>query len=330
MSLLRQHFTVDVTRAMPAGATTEQITVAGTVIADPEVLRDDAVVVLATPGGTYSRRYWDLQPPGRVGYSQAAWSARRGDVFVALDYLGGGDSSRPVDGDFMTLEVCADAAHVAFEHVADRLAQGALADGLPKLAHPTYVGFGQSLGGFITMIQQGKYADYAGIAVLGASPLVIANIPFHRDLADVPEEERRALILADNAKSAGVDELPPYHSAPRRFYAGVFHVEGVEEDLLAYDEAECEVLISRVTGVDGMTPGYAKPWADRVEGPVFLGFGDADVSAEARLEPSGYPRSRHITLATFPDMAHMHNFAETREQLWLALDRWLPRDGDRH
>ena len=126
MTLLRQHFDVDVTDAMPAAAQTAPITIAGTVVVDPEALRADPVVVLATPGGTYKRNYWDLQPPGRSGYSQAEWTAARGDVFVALDYLGGGDSSRPADGDFMTLEVAADAAHMVFERVRRWLADGFL------------------------------------------------------------------------------------------------------------------------------------------------------------------------------------------------------------
>jgi hypothetical protein len=225
----------------------------------------------------------------------------------------------------MTLEVCADGAHAAFLEVSERLLKGDLAPGLPAVVPARSFGFGQSLGGFITMIQQGKYADHAAIAVLGASPLVIANIPFHRDLAGVPAEERRQLILADNAASSGLDELPMYHGAPHRNFTGIFHVNGVAEDLLAYDETECETLISRVSGVDGMTPGYAAPWADRVTCPVFLGFGDADVSADPRREPTGYPASRHITVATFPHMAHMHNFADTREQLWQALDDWRPR-----
>ena len=324
MTTVRHHFEVDVTDALPEGARGEPVTIAGTVVADPEALRADPVVIVAVPGGTYHRRYWDLQPPGRTGYSQAEWVAARGDVFVALDYLGGGDSSRPADGDFMTLEVCSDGAHAALEQISAGLRAGSLVPGLPAMA-ATFVGFGQSLGGFITMIQQGKYGDYAAIAVLGASPLVIDNIPFHRDVSGLPADERRRAILADNAASSGVDELPMYHGAPRRFFTGIFHVDGVAEDLLAYDEKECETLISRVSGVDGMTPGYAAPWADRVSSPVFLGFGDADVSSDPRREPAGYPLSRHITVATFPDMAHMHNFADTREQLWQALDDWVPR-----
>ena len=69
--------------------------------------------------------------------------------------------------------------------------------------------------------------------------------------------------------------------------------------------------LHRVTGVDGMTLGYAKPFAEVIESPVFLGWGDVDVSAEPHVEPSAYPRSRHVTLSVVDQMAHMHNFADT-------------------
>ena len=91
---------VDVTAAMPEGVQHgEPTTIAVDVVADPAKIAAEPVVVLAIPGGTYHRRYWDLQPPGRRGYSQAEWMADRGVIFVASDYLGGGDSSRPADGD---------------------------------------------------------------------------------------------------------------------------------------------------------------------------------------------------------------------------------------
>ena len=96
------------------------------------------------------------------------------------------------------------------------------------------------------------------------------------------------------------------------------------DDLFRYDKEACHTLISRVTGVDGMTPGFAKPFADVIESPVFLGWGDVDVSAAPHLEPGAYPRSRHVTLSIVEDMAHMHNFADTREQLWEDLLAWLP------
>ena len=250
-------------RPRPAG---EPITVAVTVVADPAKVAPEPVVVLAIPGGTYHRRYWDLQPPGRSGYSQAEWMADRGVVFVASDYLGGGDSSRPDDGDFMTLEVAADAAprRVPADPRAAR-SRRVRSTQLAPVSDATYVGIGQSLGGFITMIQQGKYADYAGVAILGASPILIANIPHHRELDGMSSDERRRVILEDNAKTSGLAELPMYHGASRDIARDIFHVKNVPDDLLRYDEEACHTLISRVTGVDGMTPGYAKPFAEVIE-----------------------------------------------------------------
>lgn len=323
MALTRVDVQFDVTSALPPGAVTDPVHIAATVVADPDRLGATPTVVVGVPGGTYHRRYWDLQPPGRSGYSHAAWVAERGGVFVACDYLGGGDSSRPENGDFMTLEVCADAAHEVLEQIREGLAKASLVDGLPALIDPTFIGIGQSLGGFITMIQQGKYDDYPGIAVLGASPLVIANIPFHRSLDGLSESERRQAVLEDNAKTSGTDELPVYHGAPREAFRGIFHVLDVPDDLFQYDVEHCHTLINRMTGVDGMTPGYAKPFADRITSPVFLGFGDSDVSQQPRLEPTGYPASRDLTVVVVPQMAHMHNFANTREQLWRRLDQWM-------
>jgi hypothetical protein len=262
VTLVRHHFRIDVSAALPDGATDERVELAATAAFDPDVLKADPAILLAIPGGTYHRRYWDLQPPGRNGYSQAEWVAARGDVLIACDYLGGGDSTRPADGDFMTLEVSADAAHEFYGQVHTLLTKGELHEQLPPLAGPTYVGLGQSLGGHITVMQQGKYADYAGIGAFGVSPTLIANIPNHRRLDGLSSEQRRAAIMADNARTAGVT-------------------------------------------------------------PVFLAFGDSDVAADPRQEPANYPASRHITLVVMPKMTHMHNFADTREQLWESLDRWL-------
>jgi len=325
MTYLKLGMTVDVTPAMPESVQrAEPITIAVDVVAEPAKLAQDPVVVLAIPGGTYHRRYWDLQPPGRGGYSQAEWMADRGAVFVASDYIGGGDSSRPADGDFMTLEVAADAAHAVYRQLRAQLEAGSLDDRLAPLGAATYVGFGQSLGGFITMIQQGKYGDYAGVAILGASPLLIANIPHHRELDGMAPEERRQAIMEDNARSAGLPELPMYHGAPRNTMRGIFHVDDVPDDLVRYDEESCQTLISRVTGVDGMTPGYAKSFAGVIESPVFLGWGRVDVSADPHSEPPAYPSSSHVTLSVIERMAHMHNFADTREHLWEDLLGWLP------
>ena len=323
MTLIRQDLTFDVTPALPAGSA-DRAVLSATVVADPEVLPDRPVVVMAIPGGTYHRRYWDLQPPGRDGYSKAAYLARRGIIFVAADYFGGGDSSRPADGDFIGLEAQADVAHDVCRQVRERVRAGTLADSIPPLPEAVLVGIGQSLGGFITMIQQGKYADYPGIGIFGASPFVISGIREQPDWDSMSAVERRSWLMAANARQSGLAELPMYHGAPRAGFRHIFHVPDVPDDLLKYDEDECHTLIPRMSGIDGMTPGLAKPFAERITQPVFLAFGATDVSADPHREPAGYPASGDITLTVIPDMAHMHNFADTRTRLWDRFHAWLP------
>jgi pimeloyl-ACP methyl ester carboxylesterase len=319
--MIRGECTIDVTKAVGHG---EPLQVTVTVIApSAEQLPPRPFVVIAIPGGTYHRRYWDLHPPGRTGFSQAEFLAERGVIFVACDYLGGGDSSRPDDGDFIGLEAQADAAHGVFECVRDSLVQGTLVDALPPVAHPTIIGIGQSLGGFITMIQQGKYGDYPAIGIFGASPLLIANTREQPDWETLSAIERRAWITDENARQSGGRELAMYHGAPREQYRGIFHVEHVPDDLLAYDEAACHTLIPRNAGIDGMTPGFARPFADRIRSPLFLAFGEFDVSADPHAEATGYPGSSDITVVVVPQMAHMHNFAETRAELWQRFFEWL-------
>ena len=322
MTLIRQDLTFDVTVALPAGSA-EPAMLSATIVADPEALPERPVVILAVPGGTYHRRYWDLQPPGRDGYSKAAYLAERGIVFIATDYFGGGDSSRPADGDFIGLEVQADVAHEVYRQVRERISDGTLIDGIPALPGAVFAGIGQSLGGFITMIQQGKYADYPGIGIFGASPFVISGIRENPDWDAMSAGERRDWLLKANARQSGLAELPMYHGAPREGFRHIFHVPDVPDDFIAYDEDECHTLIPRMSGIDGMTPGLARPFADRISQPVFLAFGATDVSADPRREPAGYPASSDITLVVIPEMAHMHNFADTRRQLWERFHAWL-------
>jgi len=321
MKITRTELSIDVSSVLQHGPA---LVVTATAVAPADLAAGSRpIVVVAIPGGTYHRRYWDLQPPGRVGYSMAAHLAERGVIVIACDYLGGGDSSRPDDGDFIGLRTQAAAAHAAFERIREGVVGGSLIAALPALPDAIFVGIGQSLGGFVTMIQQGEYADYVAVGIFGASPLLIANTRDQPDWDALSEAERRDFILRENARQSGVGELPMYHGAPRAQYAGIFHVPDVPADLVAYDEESCHTLIPRNSGIDGMTPGFAKASAARITSPVFLAFGEFDVSANPHLEPSGYPASSDITLAVVDNMAHMHNFADTREQLWTRFLRWL-------
>lgn len=282
--------------------------------------------VLAIPGGTYNRQYWDMLPPGRVGYSQAEYSAKRGVVFIACDYLGGGKESRPDEGDFIGLEAQADAAHAVFKYISNNVRRGTLIESFPPISEPIFIGIGQSLGGFITLIQQAKYEDYTSIGVFGASPLLGAPVREEYPIywKDLSRAEQRLWMLESICRIAGVESLPHYHCSPRQYGAG-WQMVDTPQDLLRYDVEQCLTLLPRFCVVDAMMPDYLKRYADRIRSPIFLAFGDHDTATHsAHGEPAGYPASLDITLVVIPKMAHMHNFAETRARLWDRFLDWLP------
>ena len=62
--------------------------------------------------------------------------------------------------------------------------------------------------------------------------------------------------------------------------------------------------------------------ANAVGVPVFIGVGERDVCPDPRAKPRAYGNSPDITVCIVPRMAHMHNFAGTREVLWARLEYW--------
>ena len=160
--------TIDVTAAVALG---EPAHVAvRVVLPDPATMASRPVVCFAKPGGGYSRGYYTEDLPGPAKGAQAAWHAERGWIFVALDHLGVGDSSLHAPDKLPFVPVIA-GNHAAEQEVLRRLAEGTLAPGFPKVANPLKLGIGQSMGGYATILQQGRYHGYDGIGVLGYSAI---------------------------------------------------------------------------------------------------------------------------------------------------------------
>jgi pimeloyl-ACP methyl ester carboxylesterase len=325
--LLKEHTTYSVTdlpftvsEAVPVD---EACVVSGSLFV-PDELPERPVVVFAVPGGTYSRHYFDLQPPGRSGFSQARYFAERGVIFAAMDYLGGGDSSRPADGDQLTLPVLADAAHVAFLGLKERLGDGSL--GTDPVVDPICAGLGFSFGGGMMVIQQGKHADFDAMLIYGFSPIAADNheghdIPDNWD--DLSESERREIIRAANTAIAG-GELPVYHGVSRSSPAWRAHyLPDTDEELIAYDEEQIATLCPRMAGVDVMTHGFTLSYAHQVTSPVFVAFGDQDMVASPHEQPRAYPASSDVTLTVIPHASHLVNFLDSRTQLWDRTLTWL-------
>ncbi|HVW42673.1 MAG TPA: hypothetical protein VHC18_15105, partial [Amycolatopsis sp.] len=159
---------IDVTEAAGLG---EPAAVALTVtLPDPANLGERPVVCFGKPGGGYSKGYFTEDLPGPGSGAQATWHAERGWIFVSVDHLGVGESTihaeRTLDLDYT---VVAAGNQAAEQEVLARLTSGTLADGFPAISDPLLLGIGQSMGGCMTVIQQGRYHCYDGIGVLGYS-----------------------------------------------------------------------------------------------------------------------------------------------------------------
>jgi hypothetical protein len=56
--------------------------------------------------------------------------------------------------------------------------------------------------------------------------------------------------------------------------------------------------------------------------PILLAMGERDVVPDPWLEPTAYRSAKDISLFVCPRMAHMHNFAGTREAFWQRIHAW--------
>ena len=108
--------------------------------------------------------------PDRRRARRRSGTRKRGWIFVSVDHLGVGDSSLH-DPERLSYTPVVAASQAAEADVVQKLAAGTLMDGLPKVERPLTIGIGQSMGGCLTVVQQGRYHCYDGIGVLGYSVL---------------------------------------------------------------------------------------------------------------------------------------------------------------
>ena len=335
--------TIDVSGAVDLG---EPAHVALTVhLPEAARLADEPVVCFAKPGGGYSRGYYTVDLPGPAQGAQAAWHAERGWIFVSVDHLGVGASSlhAPERLDYTTVAAASQAAE---KEVLRRLADGTLAHGFPVVHDPLKLGIGQSMGGCMTIIQQGRYHGYDGIGVLGYSavhthpptrpgtpPIVAPWLP--RDtLLKQPLTILNARVLTE----AMAAQRPAEGGSPMGWG---FHYDDVDPAFVEQDLAHFARGIHDPANQRGyvappwtslttpgavaqscLTPGAVAPEAAAVRAPVLVAMGERDVIADPRGELRAYLSARSVDVFICPRMGHMHNFAGTRELFWRRIETW--------
>jgi pimeloyl-ACP methyl ester carboxylesterase len=305
------------------------LSIAATVfLPDAALLPERPVAVFAFPGGGYARGYYDMHFPGHTGYSEAEYHTARGFIFVALDHLGVGESS--VTGlATMQIEDIARANDVAVRQIRARIEAGTLAEGFPAVANLFAVGSGQSMGGGVTIIMQGRHRTYDAIAPMGYSAI-------HTVLPQRSEADRLRGI-AGHGRSAGRSTDPAEldlaeSSRSTADYVYPFHWEDVPADILNADMAGGYPIRKTAPAwgsvtipncvIAMMSPGFVKEEAAVIDVPVLMAMGERDTIPNPMAEPSAFAHARDASVFVVPQMAHMHNFASTRALLWRRFHAW--------
>ncbi|MCX4095630.1 alpha/beta hydrolase [Nocardia sp. alder85J] len=267
-------------------------------------------LLVAVPGGSYDRYYWDLHVPGLENYSFADCAVQSGWAVLMLDNLGTGASGRPAEATAVTLEVMADAVAQAARFVAAGVRESLIGSG-PAQPDLRVVGIGHSLGGHIVAAAQSAQAPFERVALLGSSFLGLAG-------SDLVSRDRAAAALAP---MAGDTWECGYVLVSREAMRSRYHADDVPEEVLRADGLNI-TRIPREAGIDVMMPQTIGPIAAAVEVPVFLAFADSDTSPDPRAEAANFTNSRDVTYFQLPRSAHCHNSASTRHQLWQRVLEW--------
>jgi hypothetical protein len=300
----------DVTDALPAAATEgRSVTIAAWLFVpdDPATLGARPITTALLNGGSYDKRYFHVEVPGRTGYSAAEHLAAKGHIVLLLDHLGIGESTRLPTEAKATRQVVARANDAAVRQFYARLARGELAPHLPALPDVVRIGGGHSMGGMQTIVQQAEFRTYEAVMILGYTA--------------------KGVQMTANGQSFPADQfvpagpLPDYSWADRSQLREGFHWEDVPDDVVAADAA-LAVEVPSTIGFDSIRTGIVAADAARIETPIYICLGERDVSPDPYAEPGFYRASRDITLHILARSAHCQNFAGTRHEMWDRMDRW--------
>jgi pimeloyl-ACP methyl ester carboxylesterase len=314
---------LDVTAAGVPGCRT----LAADVVADPERLGPEPVVLVCLPGGGMSRRYFDLEVPGGCGsFSMTRALAAAGLVVVTLDHPGVGESDVPDDAWSLTPEVVADVDAVAVHAALDGVRAGTIAEGLPPLPGLRSIGVGHSMGALLTVYQQARHRTHAALGLLGfgaggmggGDPEVLRAFLTEDELrfvGDGPGLRREIVHLA--AARFGAPLPTGSTAASDLLLAGM----PVPEEALAALGASASSLLA-LCGLTSMITGTSAAELAAVDVPVFVGVGEHDITGEPRVIPQAFTGSGDLTVFVLPGAGHNHNVAPNRHLLWARLASW--------
>jgi pimeloyl-ACP methyl ester carboxylesterase len=260
---------------------------------------------------------------GLDGYSMADHLAAQGFVVVALDHLGVGASSQVPDLFAVTPAVASSVNHHAFSQALALLQVGSIVPGLDRRPPPVAIGLGHSMGGMLTMVQQANHHTYDAVVNLGHGgdglPLVLS--PGELNVVGDPEAFDASIVGLARARFAGAVRPTPPGAVP-----GTFHAADVPDAVKeAFVAQSTELLYT--CGLTSMIPGSTDREKGRIDTPIFLGFGDHDLTTRPHAAVAAYRSSGDVTLFVTPGSGHCHHQSGHRVMLWDRIGAWAGQIG---
>jgi pimeloyl-ACP methyl ester carboxylesterase len=283
-------------------------------------------VVYCLAGGGCTTAYFDLRVDGRSGYSMAEHLARRGVVVVALDHPGIGASAPAPDLFELTPDRVAAAHDLAARVVLDRLRTGTLAPGLAATSPAVFVGVGHSMGGMLVGVQQAQHETFDAIAVLGHGGDGLPAVLTDDELRAVRDAGASQVALTarvvELARLRFADRPPQRRSRARAAGPDIFFADDVPDDVRAAFVAQQTRLLYSC-GLFSMVPSSTDRQKAVIGVPVFVAFGDEDLTDDRAGSAARYAACNDLTVFVLEGSSHCHNQATTRVVLWDRLANWI-------
>ena len=265
-------------------------------------------LLLALHGANYNHKYWDVPTINGHEYSFARYMAERKYAVLAIDQLGAGESTKPADGDLLTLDRTASAIH----QVITRLRSGE--NGL-AYEFERVVTVGHSLGSINAVYEQGTYHD--------ADAVITTGMGHVRHAMPVPDE-----LIAELSQYEYF--TVPGELRPVMFY----HAPGADPDVIQYDRDNLADFLPRGQLTTGILPGFVFDMAalrvGQVTGPVLVQLGEFDGLYPASLadqEAAAFTSASSVTVQPLPGVGHDFNTHYRNHEGWRLMDEWLRAQG---
>ncbi|ARS27699.1 alpha/beta hydrolase [Sphingomonas sp. KC8] len=264
------------------------------------------LLFICVPGGGMNGRYFDLPTPdGEAEVSFARTMAARGHAVVLIDPLGAGQSTRPADLYLLHPDRMAAAVGVATGHILEGLQTGALHPGTPAAPAIRVIAAAHSLGALISVVQQARYGQYHGLALMGFH---IGGTPAYLTDAD------RALDL-DDARANLVD-------IARQRFPTPWHEMPAPSSKRPVSAASASDRVMSTPSMMAMLPNIVAKDAASITVPVLIALGDADLHGDPYRTPQAYSASPEVTLIVLPETRHNHFIFPSRTHLFDRVARW--------